>query len=202
MVASARALTPTLTQLLTDIQNASGQASAKALQKQLRNGIRANADNASIKGFKFDRTNPKAMQWVKDHALETIDSISQTTRDQIEALIETSFEGEIDVHDLADKIDVLIGDEARAETIARTETMDASNEGQQEAWDQAVEEGLLKGDENQVWIISNDERLCPICASLEDQLAPLGEIFTSDEGDEFDGPPAHPRCRCTLGLEI
>jgi hypothetical protein len=71
----------------------------------------------------------------------------------------------------------LIGDPERAELIARTETMRASNEGQQEAWDQAVEEGLLTGNEQQEWIVTPDDRLCPSAspstASRRHWAAPL-----------------------------
>lgn len=47
----------------------------------------------------------------------------------------------------------------RAETIARTETLSAVNAGQQEAWLQARELGLITGLER-VWIVTPDDRLC------------------------------------------
>jgi len=85
----------------------------------------------------------------------------------------------------------------RAETVARTETMMASNEGQQEAWRQAVEEGLL--DEAEVereWIVTPDDRLCDRCLAMDGKRASINETY---EGG-IEGPPLHPRCRCTEGL--
>lgn len=198
---------PRFEALLTDVQDASGRASARALKQQLRSrhartlarGFTVLAPK--IAGFSFDKTNPRAKKWVKDHALETIEDISTATRESIRHLIEDAFNGEFDVHDLGDQITALIGDAARAEIIARTETMTASNRGQQELWDQAVDADLLTGREKQVWIVTPDDRLCPICEPMEDETAPLGGTFTVD-GAEISGPPAHPRCRCTVGLQL
>lgn len=156
-----------------------------------------------IKGFAFDATNPRAVEWVEEHTAELLNDLSKRTRDAIKDLVETSFEGEFDVHDLADQINDLIGDESRAETIARTETMLASNEGQQEAWNQAVDEGLLNGTESKEWIVTPDDRLCPICEPMDGQTVPLNENFTQpDTNEEVDVPPMHPRCRCTVGLSL
>lgn len=88
----------------------------------------------------------------------------------------------------------------RAETIARTESMRASNKGQQALWRQAQANGLLGSDPRQKWIVTPDELLCPICSELGD-LEPiaLGQSFFSSAGI-FDAPPAHPSCRCALAL--
>lgn len=157
------------------------------------------ADN--IGGFAFDATNPAARKWIEEHALETVDDMSTTTRERVRDLLERSFDGEFDIDELTDEIGDIIGDDARAESIARTETMTASNAGQQQLWDQAVEEGLLTGDEQQEWIVTPDDLLCPICAPMEGQKAPLDGTFEVD-GEDIDGPPAHPRCRCTIGLTV
>jgi len=85
----------------------------------------------------------------------------------------------------------------RAETIARTETMMASNEGQREAWRQVVEEGLLDETEfEREWIVTPDDRLCDRCLAMDGKRAPINETY---EGGT-EGPPLHPRCRCTEGL--
>lgn len=188
--------------LLADVRNASAKASVVVLKRQLsqRTAMRAAAPSL-IKGWAFDTSNPAAQQWVQDHATELIDDLSTTTRDDIKDLLESAFEGEFDVAELSDHISELIGDDARAETIARTETMTASNEGQQEAWDQAVEDGLLTGNEQQEWIVTPDDRLCPICEPMDGVKADLDGTFQVD-GDDIDGPPAHPNCRCTIGLVV
>lgn len=150
-------------------------------------------------GFSFDAKNESAQAYVEDYGAELIQGISKTTREDIKDLLDLAFDGEMNVEELADSIGTLIGSDTRAELIARTETMKAANAGQQEAWDQAVDDGLLTGDEKQVWITAPDERLCPICDEMDGQEIALGESFDVD-GEELDGPPAHPNCRCTVGL--
>ena len=91
----------------------------------------------------------------------------------------------------------------RATTIARTESMTAANRGQQEAWLAARDKGLLDPDVAQRWIITPDERLCPICEPMDGVTAPLGGLFSNPETSaQYSGPPAHPNCRCAVALEI
>lgn len=90
----------------------------------------------------------------------------------------------------------------RAVTVARTETIRAANAGQQAAWGTAVQERVLERDVRQVWIVTPDDALCPICEGIEAQYPdgiPLGSMFQTPDGP-VQGPPAHPNCRCALGL--
>jgi SPP1 gp7 family putative phage head morphogenesis protein len=197
VTATERKLKSLLEPALRDTFNLAGVGAAKALPALIKT-MRAAAPG--IKGFAFDKTLPQAQEWAAKRAAKTIKGISATTRDEIRGLVESAFEDQFTVDDLADEIDRVIGDEARSETIARTETMTAANAGQQEAWDQAVDKGLLTGTELQVWIVTPDDRLCPICEPLDGVTAGLDETFEVD-GDAIDGPPAHPNCRCTIGLQ-
>ena len=96
----------------------------------------------------------------------------------------------------------------RAENIARTETLKASNEGQQELWTQAQELGYLRGDERRTWIVTPDDRLCEECVSMGEEYGEgtagvaLDEEFIPDSEklDPVLVPPLHPRCRCAIGL--
>lgn len=122
----------------------------------------------------------------------------------------------------------------RAENIARTETLTASNRGQYQAWQAAADNGLFDIQATRVvWIATEDDRLCPICAVLDGETVGFGETFVSRvQATGFDirpagtlegtpqqdiritgtkplkepmstlTPPAHPSCRCTLGLEM
>jgi hypothetical protein len=150
----------------------------------------------------FDVTNPRAVEWIRQHSADLIDGLSETTRDEIRDLIEESFTEQYDVDDLVEKIDEIIGDRDRAEEIAHTETMRASNEGQLEAWNQAVDAGLLTGNETKEWIVTPDDKLCPICEPLDGVNAPLNGLFDDQQGGQIDQPPAHPRCRCTIALTL
>jgi SPP1 gp7 family putative phage head morphogenesis protein len=82
----------------------------------------------------------------------------------------------------------------RGETIARTEIMDALNAGQDEAWQQAQDEGLLSDNATKEWIVTDDDLLCEECAAMDGKTVPIGDDFP--EGD----PPLHPRCRCTTAI--
>jgi len=86
----------------------------------------------------------------------------------------------------------------RTTTIARTEIMTASHEGQRQLWSQAVQDGALRPDnQERRWIVTPDDRLCPLCQALEGARAAL-------DGGKYPGgipgPPLHPNCRCTEGL--
>jgi SPP1 gp7 family putative phage head morphogenesis protein len=186
--------------LLRGVLSETGDVAARRLRIQLRiqlrNALRATQDDVE---FEFDVTNPNAVKWAREHAAETITGISETTRENIRDLVERAFEEQFDVDRLTDEITDLIGDEDRAETIARTEVMRASNEGQLQAWEQATSAGLLIGTEEKEWIVTPDDRLCPICEPLDGVRVGMRESFDTEVG-RLEGPPAHPNCRCVLGL--
>jgi hypothetical protein len=99
----------------------------------------------------------------------------------------------------ADKVNSEVDDYAeellgkRADSIARTEILDALNAGQDEAWQQAQDQGLLTDDATKQVILSEDA--CPICVAIADEgPVPIGEDFSED------GPPFHPQCRCTTAI--
>jgi hypothetical protein len=97
----------------------------------------------------------------------------------------------------------------RAELIARTEIIRASTEGQRELWRQAKAQGLISREMQIVWITTPDDRLCPTCAAMDGQTVGIEsgsfavETRTSRRSRRYavSGPPAHPRCRCTVGLK-
>lgn len=89
----------------------------------------------------------------------------------------------------------------RADVIAHNETMLASNTGQQILWDEALDEGLLTGNEMKEWLITPDDRLCPICAAMENVQVGMDEEFDVD-GEMVSTPPGHVGCRCTMGLVL
>lgn len=98
----------------------------------------------------------------------------------------------------------------RATTIARTETIRAAADGQQNLWRQGVAQGIIPPSAVRIWVASPDA--CPICKPMNGQRVGLEQEFrpgaVRQAGGTFgrpDGvltPPAHPRCRCSLSLEI
>ena len=88
----------------------------------------------------------------------------------------------------------------RATLIARTETLQAMNDGQRASWATLAERGLIDaGRMEREWmaIVPNDGRTCPVCEALDGARAPIGGSYGSVGGV---GPPQHPDCRCTERL--
>lgn len=73
----------------------------------------------------------------------------------------------------------------RAKVIARTEMMRAHHNASIDIYEAARVEGVKVKAE---WLTAGDERVCPICASLE------GKVFTLEEVRPMI--PVHPSCRC------
>ena len=86
----------------------------------------------------------------------------------------------------------------RANLIARTEVMWATNTGNQAVADQSVREGFLPKDSKKRLIVTWDDRLCKICRGIADQVVPLKDKFKTLKGKIFRVPPIHPACRCTF----
>lgn len=91
----------------------------------------------------------------------------------------------------------------RAETISRTESLNALHVGQRAAWDNSIEQGKVKKAQiRRQWIVGKDERTCDICMVIpgmnpdgagweEDFETPVGPVYM---------PTIHPDCRCSLWI--
>ena len=84
----------------------------------------------------------------------------------------------------------------RASTIALSEGHKAANEGYREANRGAVNRGILSPDDwEREWLITPDERTCPVCRDLSGARAALPDgQFPGNGGDV---PPIHQRDLCT-----
>ncbi len=90
----------------------------------------------------------------------------------------------------------------RAETIARTETIDAGRAGRNAAWEGAQRQGYLPPTQMKRWVVTFDDRLCPACTWMSGQEVRLNELYKTPMGGMSKGPTLHPRCRCTERLVI
>jgi hypothetical protein len=90
----------------------------------------------------------------------------------------------------------------RALTLVRTETMAASNAGQQTLWTDAQANGLFGAKvAERKFIVTPDDRLCPICRGMKNQVRGMNEDFVSTyDGTTVRMPPVHRKCRCVMGL--
>jgi hypothetical protein len=145
--------------------------------------------------LQFNAKDESAIAWAQDHAAELAEGLSKTSRDDIKSAVAAALEGD-GIESSYDDILDAVGDEDRAAMIARTETMWAANEGQQQGWEQAAEAGLLDEDQQVVWIATSG--CCDDCDDMDGETRPLNGEY--DDPDYADGPPAHPNCRCTEGI--
>ena len=70
--------------------------------------------------------------------------------------------------------------QTRTETIVRTETLRAYNQGRHKFYEQVGVKWVR-------WLSVGDKRMCPVCRELDGKRFKLGDA---------PGPPAHPQCRC------
>jgi hypothetical protein len=82
----------------------------------------------------------------------------------------------------------------RGESIARYETMWASNQGRLDGYAFAAAQGAVGTDAKVQWVAADGA--CDECDGLNGEEITLGDTFSN--GD--DGPPDHPNCRCTTIL--
>ena len=190
--AMVEALDEVLPKMLHSVAADGGQVGLDILTMRVA-AFRAAADGPFR--MRFDAKNPSVIEWAKRHAAELIKQITETTRDRIRLAIE-ELQEEGDWEFAHDRILAAVGDEARADLIARHETMLAAGEGQRLGWEQAEDQGLLTGKERREWIITDDERTCPECMALAGTTALLNGTYVGG----IVGPPAHVQCRCTEGI--
>jgi SPP1 gp7 family putative phage head morphogenesis protein len=113
-----------------------------------------------------------------DNSNATIKGITDTTMARLGDLIAAGIDQGLPSSDIADSLDAIVNDPARAEMIAQTEGSRAYNAS---SIDSMVDAGL-PGFE---WLAYDGA--CDECADMEGN---------HDFGDEY--PPLHPNCRCAI----
>lgn len=191
---------------------------------ELIEGLAITAGERSLKevpvvGVGFDVHNPEMQARLRDRSIKFAREVVGTTEEHIRSLLAEGMDAGEDMRQLRKRIsDYFEGDPIpkRAEMIARTETLWASNAGTLEGYKQS---GVVEAKEV---IVARDERTCPFCReigrrygegkgiALDATFFKLGDILTAyDEELEKDvkmtfsyedvfHPPFHVRCRCTI----
>ena len=123
-------------------------------------------------------------------------------------LEQTLAEETLTANEIAEKLGEVIP-QARAELIARNETLYAIRSGRLEQDEQLAEKYGLNV--KLVWRTSNDADVCPVCEAMEGTTIDLGKAFpdvvTTSDGETVSWehsswndsgriPDAHPNCRC------
>jgi len=152
-------------------------------------------------GGNLEVTTDPAVEYLREHGAELIREINETTREKLRETLAEGFEAGEAVPDLATRVEDVFKDATRnrAEMIARTEAIRASNFGAVEAYRQS---GVVEAEE---WLAERDDRTCPFCLEMDGKVIGLDESFF-DKGDsltvggntlKFDMlaveyPPLHP----------
>ncbi|MDR7496828.1 MAG: phage portal protein [Armatimonadota bacterium] len=142
----------------------------------------------------FDATSPRVLEYLRTQAGGRIRRIDDTTREAIRDQLQEGIAAGEGIRDLADRIEAVFEEAKgrRAVTIARTETIDASNASAVMAYRQS---GLVERIE---WLLApdydpeEDDGACEAVAARGP--VPLGEEF--EPGVAW--PPLHPNCRCAV----
>lgn len=82
----------------------------------------------------------------------------------------------------------------RARTVARTETLWASNQGRLDGYTFAASSGAIGVDAKKQWVVADG--CCDLCVDLDGEEVAISDDFSTGDG----APPLHPNCRCTTVL--
>jgi HK97 family phage portal protein len=135
----------------------------------------------------WDVLDPQVTEAVRQRALTSAASITDTTKQGIADILARAAENGDSIDDMAAAIsDQFVGLAGyRAEMIARTETVSGYNDASTLA---AKVSGVVT---SKKWLTAGDP--CPECQDLDGTEVSLDDTF----GD-VDGPCLHPSCRCAL----
>ena len=133
--------------------------------------------------------NNAAIEWAQDYGFGLVSGIEGTTISRLQREISGFADSGETFQQFSRRLAASdLFSPQRAEMIAITEVTRAFAQGNILAWG---ESGVTEGKE---WNTANDELVCPICGPLDGEQVKLKDEFFGG----FDGPPAHPRCRCWL----
>lgn len=135
------------------------------------------------------RFNEAALKYAKDYRYTYIQDITDTTRKQVQTAMADWIQSGQSLDTLESRLSMIFG-EARAARIAATEVTRAFAQGNMATWEST---GFVR---SSVWMTSQDERVCPICADHDGEHVGIGDIDAA--------PPnsSHPGCRCWLQPEV
>ena len=86
----------------------------------------------------------------------------------------------------------------RAASIAQTELAFTYNAATKKVVMDSIDKGLAGADSKRYWLTADDEHVCEICNSVDNELVGLNEPFSNGLMD----PPGHPGCRCAVGYKL
>lgn len=144
----------------------------------------------------FGVVNERAAAWAEARAAELVSDIDESTRNMINVAVSEGIANGQTVDEIASNIEDLTGfSSERADLIANTEVATANSQGALEGFKEVADTTDLNP--QKVWLLG--ENACDDCVENADEgPIDLDDVFPS--GD--DAPPAHPNCRCALGVSL
>ncbi len=143
----------------------------------------------------FTAVHMPVLSYMQDYNLGLIKNVTHQLREQIKEHLKRGYIMGDSIPDIAKRLrDTKLNKgvwptiEKRAEVIARTEILRASNQGALTVYKQYDVKRVR-------WLTAADERVCSVCGPLHRRVFPIDQI-------PFGGPPAHPRCRCFATANI
>jgi HK97 family phage portal protein len=160
----------------------------------------------------FYMQTPAIQKFLKKDGVKYIQAINEETADQLRNTLAEAIEKQESISQIKARVTKVYEDATgyRAERIARSEVLRATNFSTEQAY---IQSGVVEAKE---WLTAHDERTCPWCGpqdgkkvGLQDSFYEKGDtvIGTNDKGKKvyltvgvgnIDYPPLHPNCRCTL----
>jgi hypothetical protein len=149
-------------------------------------------------GIRFDLANPRVQALIEQRTARLVTNVTETTRAAIRDAIALGRLRGMGTQQMATLIrDTTYGEitKARAQVIARTETVGALNAGEYLA---ATGSGIMR---SKTWITQADGRVRPSHAAQNNLTIPLADVFPN--GLRFPHEPGAPadeviQCRCTM----
>lgn len=192
-----------------------------AADAQIEAGTRAKAGGAVALEIDWTLVNAEVLEWLKTYHLDLVSRLNDNSRKALREAISRWVANGLPLQDLIDELTPMFGP-VRAEMIAATEVTRAFAMANLTYW-QAT------GVARVAWRCANDEVVCPVCSALggvswgEDGVIPtamagqeanavstaIGQPFVHPgghgkqgkyEGQKYEMPPAHPRCRCWISV--
>ena len=197
--------------LLNDrIKQTTGRSMGSTITTVLEEG--ADSTRRTL-GYGFGLTNEEAVKYAKTHTNRLSGSIAKTSVQEVRDTISQGIADGKDLRkvrtELMEKVEGW--SEARAETVARTETLSAANQGSLAIMKKA-------GIEYKQWLAAPDA--CAHCKALSEQVSAMSDDYMMDDHSmniasqerpgyigtdtrennygDMPTPPIHPRCRCTI----
>lgn len=123
----------------------------------------------------------------RERTATLVSQVSDTTKRLIRESVQQSIDRGEDIDAAVERLKGIVNDPKRAELIARTESVNAYQDGLA-AYAEAT------GAKTKTW--ESLAGACQICAPLDGKTIPIADYFKLPNGYEVLRPTGHPRCRC------